>query len=88
MWYNRLSEFLLKKGHINNPDSPCVFIRKSLNEWHNVLIFNITGSRFKLKNADDGRSDYILVWVTGFGNLYEGPRWAKSFGCQVKSQHV
>jgi hypothetical protein len=29
MWYNRLSEFLLKKGYVNNPDSPCVFIRKS-----------------------------------------------------------
>jgi hypothetical protein len=29
MWYNRLSQFLLKKGYINNPDSPCVFIRKS-----------------------------------------------------------
>jgi hypothetical protein len=29
MWYNRLSKFLLKKGYVNNPDSPCVFIRKS-----------------------------------------------------------
>jgi hypothetical protein len=29
MWYNRLSDFLLKMGYINNPDSPCVFIRKS-----------------------------------------------------------
>jgi hypothetical protein len=30
MWYNRLSEFLLKKGYVNNPDSPCVFIKKYL----------------------------------------------------------
>jgi hypothetical protein len=29
MWYNKLSDFLPKKGYINNADSPCVFIRKS-----------------------------------------------------------
>jgi hypothetical protein len=29
MWYNRLSEFLLKKGYSNNDDCPCVFIKKS-----------------------------------------------------------
>ena len=29
MWYNRLSEFLLKKGYTNNDDCPCVFIKKS-----------------------------------------------------------
>jgi hypothetical protein len=29
MWYNWLGEFLLEKGYVNNPDSPCVFIRKS-----------------------------------------------------------
>lgn len=27
MWYNRLSDFLCKKGYINNEDCPCVFIR-------------------------------------------------------------
>ena len=29
MWYNRLREFLLKKGYSNNDDCPCVFIKKS-----------------------------------------------------------
>jgi hypothetical protein len=29
MCYNRLSEFLLKKGYTNNDDCPCVFIQKS-----------------------------------------------------------
>jgi hypothetical protein len=28
MWYNWLSEVLLKNMHTNNSDSPCVFIRK------------------------------------------------------------
>ena len=31
MWYNRLSEFLLKREYINNDAYPCVFIKKSLN---------------------------------------------------------
>ena len=28
MWYNRLSEFMIKDGYINNPICPCVFIKK------------------------------------------------------------
>ena len=29
MWYNRLSEYLIKEGYINNHICPCVFINKS-----------------------------------------------------------
>ena len=29
IWYNRLSEYLLKEGYVNNPICPCVFIKKS-----------------------------------------------------------
>ena len=29
MWYNCLSEYLLKEGHVNNPICPCIFIKKS-----------------------------------------------------------
>jgi hypothetical protein len=29
MWYNRLSEYLLKEGFENNPIYSCVFIKKS-----------------------------------------------------------
>ena len=28
MWYNRLSEYLLKEGYVNNPMCPCIFIKK------------------------------------------------------------
>ena len=28
MWYNRLSEYLLKEGYANNPICPCIFIKK------------------------------------------------------------
>ena len=29
MWYNRLSEYLLKEGFKNNQLTPCVFIKRS-----------------------------------------------------------
>ena len=29
MWYNRLSEYLLKERYANNPIYPCIFIKKS-----------------------------------------------------------
>ena len=29
MWYNHLSEYLLKEGYANNPICPCIFIKKS-----------------------------------------------------------
>jgi hypothetical protein len=29
MWYNRLSEYLLKEGFENNQICPCVFIKRS-----------------------------------------------------------
>ena len=29
MWYNRLSDYLLKEGYVNNSICPCVFINKS-----------------------------------------------------------
>ena len=48
MWYNRLSEFLLKKKYINNDAYPFVFIKKSLNGFCIVLVYvddiNIIGT--------------------------------------------
>ena len=29
MWYNRLSEYLLKEGYVNKPICSCIFIKKS-----------------------------------------------------------
>ena len=28
MWYNRLSQYILKERYVNNPIYPCVFIKK------------------------------------------------------------
>ncbi|KAG7583564.1 Reverse transcriptase RNA-dependent DNA polymerase [Arabidopsis suecica] len=32
MWYNRLSEYLVKEGYKNDPISPCIFIKKFANK--------------------------------------------------------
>jgi len=48
MWYNRLSESLLKEGFKNNLISPCVFIRKSTYGFVIIVVYvddlNIIGN--------------------------------------------
>ena len=39
MWYNRLSEYLLKEGFENNPICPCVFIKKSESGFTIVAVY-------------------------------------------------
>ena len=39
MWYNRLSEYLLKKGYANNPTYPCIFIKKSKTGFVIIVVY-------------------------------------------------
>ena len=39
MWYNRLSEYLLKEGHANNPICPCIFIKKLETEFEIIAMY-------------------------------------------------
>ena len=39
MWYNRLSEYLIKEGYINNLICPCVFIKKSESGFAIVAVY-------------------------------------------------
>ena len=39
MWFNRLSNFLLKRGYTNNDDCPCVFIKKSANGFCIISVY-------------------------------------------------
>ena len=76
VWYNRLSEFLLKKEYINNDAYPCVFIKKLLNDFYIISVYvddiNIIGTRKKIEEAssclktefemkDLGKTKYCLV---------------------------
>jgi len=55
MWYNRLSEFLLKKGYTNNNDCPCVFTKKSPTGFCIVSVYvddlNIIGNPKDIEEA-------------------------------------
>jgi len=54
-WYNRLSDFLLKKGYVNDTDSPCVFIRKSQKGFYIISVYvddlNIIGREDDIEEA-------------------------------------
>ena len=39
MWYNRLSEYLLKEGYANNPICPCLFINKSETRFASIVVY-------------------------------------------------
>jgi hypothetical protein len=39
MWYNRLKEFLLKKGYSNSDDCPCLFIRKFSTGFYIISVY-------------------------------------------------
>ena len=39
MWYNRLSEYLLKEGYVNNPICPCIFIKKSETRFAIIALY-------------------------------------------------
>ena len=48
MWYNHLSEYLLKERHVNNPIYPCVFIKKITSGFIIIAVYvddlNIIGT--------------------------------------------
>ena len=39
MWYNRLSQYLLKEGYVNNSICPCVFIKKTENGLTIIAVY-------------------------------------------------
>ena len=39
MWYNRLSEYLLKERYVNNPICPCIFIKKSEIGFEIIVVY-------------------------------------------------
>ena len=64
MWYNQLSEFLLKKGYTNNNDCPCVFTKKSPTGFWIILVYvddlNIIGNP---KDIEEARNHLTTEFV-------------------------
>ena len=55
MWYNRLSEFLLKEGFKNDQISPCVFIKRTQSGFSIIAVYvddlNIIGTPKELEQT-------------------------------------
>ena len=55
MWYNRLSEYLMKEGFKNNQISPCVFIKRSQSGFAIIAVYvddlNIIGTSNELEKT-------------------------------------
>ena len=55
MWYNRLSEYLLKEGYVNNTICPCVFIKRSDSGFAIIAVYvddlNIIGTPEELNKT-------------------------------------
>jgi hypothetical protein len=39
MWYNRLSEYLIKEGYKNDSICPCIFIKRSRSEFVIIAVY-------------------------------------------------
>ena len=39
MWYNRISEYLLKEGFENNPICPCVLIKRLESAFAIIVVY-------------------------------------------------
>ena len=57
MWYNCLSEYLLKEGYKNDPICPCIYMKRSENEFVIFVVYvddiNIVGTPNELTKAID-----------------------------------
>jgi len=55
MWYNRLSEYLLKEGYINDVICPCIFIKKMASKFVILAVYiddiNLVGISEELQKA-------------------------------------
>ena len=53
MWYNRLSDYLIGKGYVNNEICPCVFIKRTSSGFAIVAVYvddmNLIGTLDELK---------------------------------------
>ncbi|XP_059291968.1 secreted RxLR effector protein 161-like [Lycium ferocissimum] len=55
MWYNRLSEYLINEGYINDAICPCVFIKKTKSEFVILVVYvddiNLIGTPEELQKT-------------------------------------
>ena len=74
MWYNRLSEYLIKKRYTNDEICPCVFIKKTILEFVVLAVYvddiNLTGTPIELQKAIDYLKNEFEMKDLGRTKLY------------------
>ena len=64
MCYNRLSEYLLKEGYVNNPICPCIFIKKSETKFAIITVYvddlNLTGTLEKFIRTNYLKNEFEM----------------------------
>jgi len=72
MWYNRLRDFLLKRGYDNNEDCPCIFIRKSQKGFCIISVYvddlNIIGYAIDVEEASAYVTPSVLHYKFSIDN--------------------
>ena len=73
MWYNRLSQYLLKEGYVNNSIFPCVFIKKTEKGLAIIAVYvddlNLIGTPEELiKTANYLKKEFEMknIWKTRY----------------------
>ena len=65
MWYNRLSEYLLKEGYVNNLICPCIFIKKLETGFAIIVVYvddlNLVGTPEELTRTKNYLKNFNFV---------------------------
>ncbi|KAL6328034.1 hypothetical protein AAG906_033301 [Vitis piasezkii] len=76
MWYNRLSEYLLKEGYVNNPICPCIFIKKSETGFAIIAVYvdylNLVGTPEELTRTTNYLKNEFEMKDLGKTKFYLG----------------
>ena len=77
MWYNCLSEYLLKEGFENNPICPCVFIKKKLESRFAIVAvyvddLNLVGTPEELTKTPNCLKNEFEIKDLGKKNFFLG----------------
>ena len=75
MWYNRLSEYLIKKRYKNDLTCLCIVIRKFESRFAIVAVY-IRGGHYSVwfgSGAEPNRTKLILFGLVKFGSIWFYP---------------
>jgi Reverse transcriptase (RNA-dependent DNA polymerase) len=78
MWYNRLSEYIIKEGYKSHVISQCIFIKRSISSFIIIAVYvddmNIIGSPEEIKKTAKLLKNEFEIKDLGVTKLCIGPQ--------------